>query len=231
MTPRKCWRSCSEAGAHGRRRPRWAIRSCSITASTTVPASEVAKQFGEHVRGDAGHAVARSMAGADRVRLRRAPGAGHARARTAVCPRWRTCGMPCVGSGRTPGELEGNANFYRGAAQAVHGDASSACDAGRGAEEAGRGEVKTAILLVTLLVVAPRPAALGARGAPRVSRTAPDRAGNLRRAVEGAGARRQSAPRALRGTAGGLHEAHGRRGRRWSTTPTPSAGPRRARAD
>ena len=64
----------------------------------------------------------------------------------------------------------------------------------RGAEATGRGEVKTAILLAD----AARPcrvSGVGPRGAPRVSRTAPDRAGHVRRAVEGSGPRRQPAPR------------------------------------
>ena len=63
---------------------------------TAVPTSEVAKQFGEAVRGNAGRLAARPMAGADRVRLWHASGV-----------RQRPHGWPpaCAGGsarGRTP---------------------------------------------------------------------------------------------------------------------------------
>ena len=88
---------------------------------------------------------------------------------------------------------------------------------------AARSEMKRALLILVLLV-ALAPVRVRARGASRVSRIAPDRAGNLRRAVESAWPGRL-APRTLRGTARRAAPTSPSHAVRWSTMPIPNAGP------
>ena len=75
VTPRNCSRSCSRPATRPMSRS-WAIRSCWNTQFQSLPASEVGKQFGEKFAAKLGELRTGPMAGAGRVRLRRASGAG-----------------------------------------------------------------------------------------------------------------------------------------------------------
>ena len=191
---------------------------------TAVPASEVAKQFGEEFAAKLGGLAARPMAGAGRVRLRRASGVrqrthGRTPARAGGRARRRASRVgqrPAAGSER---------EVLPGTAQALHGDHRAARSRRQNETKAGEGRHETraphSSFLLATFVCARRSRT---RCAPPISNCArPDRrpttcCGRCR-------AGREPAPRTLRGASGGLHERHRAARRRWSTTPSPSAGP------
>ena len=201
---------------------RWAIHSCSNTSSQSLPASEVAKQFGEKFAAKLGELApgqwqgpVESGYGVHLVLVsERTEGRVPALAevRDAVRREWANARR-----------LEANEKFY----QELLKRYVVTIERPEPAEEkriaaARRNETRAPHLRSARRVRARR---VRARGASGLSRTAPDRAGNLRRALEGAGSGREPAPRTLRGISGGLHERHRSRELRWPTTPSPNAGP------
>ena len=120
VTPRNCWRSCSRPAPRPISR-RWATRSCSSTRFPSVPAERGRETVRGRVRGEAGRTSARPMAGAGRVRLRRAPRAGqrtHGRTPARAGGRAR-CRAP--GVGERPAAGRGTRSSTR-PAEALHRD-------------------------------------------------------------------------------------------------------------
>ena len=78
-----------------------------------LPASEVAKLFGDEFATSSGRTFARPMARAGRVRLRCASGVRERTPGRRGRPRWRTCATPCAVSGTNARRLEANEKFYR----------------------------------------------------------------------------------------------------------------------
>ena len=153
-----------------------------------LPASEVARQFGEKFAATLGglspgqwQGPVESGYGVHLVFVsERTEGRLPALAdvRDAVRREWDE--RPAAGSER---------EVLPGTAQALHRDRRAAGAGGGRRKSARRGEMKRALLISGSArhVCARR---VRARGAPRLSRIAPDRTGNLRRALEGAGSGR-----------------------------------------
>ena len=119
--------------------------------------------------------------------------------------------------------LEANEKFYEELLDALRRDRSRRPAGGR-RKRSPTTPVKRRGRLGLVLLAMFAPGAFAHEVRPAYLELRQTGAGDLRRAVEGAGARREPAPRPLRGAAGAAARTSPRRGRRWSTTPSPSAG-------
>ena len=228
-TPRRCSRSCSRPAARPTSRTLGDpfLLEHALRGAAGQRGREAVRR---EVRGEAGRASARPMAGAVEsgygVHLvfvsERTEGRVPALAevRDAVRREWANARR-----------LEANEKFYAGAAQALRGDHRDARSGEADKRSRRRREMKRGAPRSSSCSPLLAPGASRARGASRLSGAAPDR---RRKPTTCSGRCRGRAKTCASDSTWSFRRAartSPRRGRRWSTTPSPSAGPSNAPAD